>query len=385
MALRPIERFLQLESASGIILFIMAVLAILWANSPLAFIHERFVNALLFVTNDGLMAVFFVAVGLELKRGFLEGQLSHYSQIILPLMAAVGGMMMPALLYLCINRQSPATIQGWATPVATDIAFALGVLSLFGKRVPSALKMFLLALAIFDDLGAIIIIGLFYTSGIAFQYLVLSAVVILALLFLNYRSVQSLKPYLVLGVLLWLCILKAGIHPTIAGVLFALTVPDIPLTQRSPLNRLENALHPWVAYLIMPLFALTDAGFSLHELSLENMSSVVVAGIVWGLFAGKQIGVFGFSWVLIKLGVAKLPRNASWLSFYGVAVLCGIGFTMSLFLGTLSFQNDHTYLAEVRLGVMIASILSGLVGAIILLVAFIKDGTNVHDGGIIVD
>lgn len=385
MPLRPIERFLQLESASGIILFMMAILAILWANSPLQSIHYRFVDTFLFLINEGLMAIFFLAVGLELKRGFKDGQLSQFSQVILPLAAAAGGMIVPIIVYWAINYNNPATMIGWATPVATDIAFALGVLSLFGRKVPSALKLFLLALAIFDDIGAILIIGFFYSSGISYLYLACAAVIVLILLLFNYLSIQSLLLYLLTGVLLWFCLLRAGIHPTISGVLLALTIPYTPHKEDSPLSRLERTLHPWVAFLIMPLFALANAGLSFQGLTLKNLTNDLVAGIIWGLFAGKQIGVFVFSWVLIQLGIAKLPEKTSWLALYGISLLCGIGFTMSLFLGTLSFQNENTYLAEVRLGVIIGSILSGLVGAIILMIAFTKNGAIARDRRNIVD
>lgn len=375
MPIRIVKNFLALESASGIILFVMAVIAMLWANSPYAFVQQQFIDKFLFLINEGLMAVFFLVVGLELKRGYLSGQLSQISQVILSFIAAVGGMVVPALLYYWINYANPDALKGWSTPVATDIAFALGLLSLFGKRVPPALKLFLLVLAIFDDIGAILIIAFFYTGGLAYPFLFASIVCVLILLLLNRLSVQSLIPYLCVGVLLWLALLKSGIHPTIAGVLLALTLPDS--AEHSPLHRLENTLHPWVAYVIMPLFALANAGFSLHTVTIESLTSTVVLGIAIGLFVGKQIGVFLFSGLLIKLRLAVLPEQTTWLQLYGVAILCGIGFTMSLFLGTLSFANENNYLGDVRLGVIIGSLLSGFSGAIVLLIAFTKYGSPI--------
>ena len=370
---RLLGQFLQLESASGVILFLMAVLAMIWANSPLAFLREDFLNVSLFWINDGLMAVFFLVVGLELKRGYLDGRLSSVSQMMLPVVAATGGMVLPALIYIGFNYHSPETIQGWATPVATDIAFALAVLTLFGRRVPGSLKLFLLALAIFDDLGAIVIIALFYSRGLSYLWLSISLALMLALYLLNVLSVRSLWPYLALGVFLWVALLRCGVHPTIGGVLLALAIPDKAADGRSPLRTLENALHPWVAFLIMPLFALANAGFSLDGMTWQVITDQVVMGIALGLFLGKQIGVFGFTWLLVHLRFARLPFQSSWMMLYGVALLCGIGFTMSLFLGTLSFQNGSAiHLAEVRLGVILGSVLSGLTGALVLGMAFAR-------------
>lgn len=373
MPVRFLKQFLQLESSSAYILFIMALVAMILANSPLAFIHQRFIAASLFWINEGLMAIFFLLVGLELKRGFLEGELSHFSQVALPGMAALGGMLMPALVYWGVNHANPVTIKGWATPVATDIAFALGVLSLFGQRVPAGLKIFLMALAIFDDVGAIILITLFYSHGLSYLLLFQAAVLVFILYVCNRLSVLSLIPYLLVGGLLWGSLLHSGVHPTVAGVLLALAIPANEKKEHSPLHRLEQVLNPWVAYLIMPLFALANAGLSFYELSMNNLASLVVLGIVLGLFVGKQIGVFCFSWLLIQCRLAKLPFKCSWAELYGVALLCGIGFTMSLFLGTLSFQHSNIYLAEVRLGVIIGSILSGLAGGIVLLITFSRN------------
>ena len=366
-----VQRFLQLESSSSIILLLAAIIAMIWANSPLVELHDRFIAASLFWINEGFMALFFLLVGLELKRGFMQGELSKVSQAMLPAVAAFGGMLVPALIYWAINHDHPIAAKGWATPVATDIAFAVGVLTLFGRRVPYGLKLFLLALAIFDDIGAIIIIALFYSHGIAYLWLFQSLVLVLILYLFNRLNIRKVIPYLIVGVCLWFALLKSGVHPTISGVLLALTIPTDG--SKSAFNQLENKLHPWVAYLIMPMFALANAGFSLHDLSWDSLREDVVLGIVLGLFVGKQVGVFGFSWLLIRLRFAKLPTHTSWLSLYGVALLCGIGFTMSLFLGTLSFQNEAGYLAEVRLSVIIGSILSGLVGAYVLLIGFARD------------
>jgi len=358
------------ESAGGVVLFAMAILAMAWANSPLAIYHQQFVGKFLFIINDGLMSLFFLVVGLELKRGYLEGQLSKLSEVILPFFAALGGMLIPALIYYWVNADYPALLNGWATPVATDIAFALAVLSLFGRSVPAPLKLFLLVLAIFDDIGAIIIISLFYSSGLSYFFLFLSFLLVTALLLLNYLSIRSLLPYLLIGLLLWLSLFYAGVHPTIAGVLLALTIPGT-----RALHKLEDALSFWVAFIIMPLFALANAGFSLQGLTVHDLSKGVVLGITLGLFLGKQIGVFLFSWVLIQLKFAKLPDQCSWSALYAVSLLCGIGFTMSLFLGTLSFPNEMAYQRDVRLGVMMGSFLSGLLGAIALFIVLKKRGS----------
>jgi NhaA family Na+:H+ antiporter len=356
------------------VLFMMALLAMIWANSSLAFIQQKFLDIFLFWINEGLMAIFFLVVGLELKRGFLEGQLSQLSQVLLPLVAAIGGMVVPALIYCLVNQGNPDTLRGWATPVATDIAFSLGVLSLFGQRVPTSLKLFLLMLAIFDDVGAILIIALFYSSGMSYLWLGAAVAFIFVLVLFHVLAVKRLSFYLLVGVLLWVCILHSGIHPAITGVVLALAVPNDGNRKRSLLHKLETTLHPYVAYGIMPLFALANAGISLEGVSLNTFTEVVVLGIILGLFIGKQLGIFVFSWCLIQLGVAKLPEKSSWVSLYGVALLCGIGFTMSLFLGTLSFENATNYLAEVKLGVITGSILSGLIGAMVLQIAFTKNG-----------
>lgn len=363
--LRKFKQFFSLEATSGVILLLTATMAMIWANSPLAFLHDQFINDYLFWINEGLMTLFFLQIGLEIKQGFLMGKLANLHQVALPLAAAVGGMVVPALLYIVINHHHPETLRAWATPVATDIAFALGALSLLGARVPPQLKLFLLLLAIFDDIGAIIIIATCYSHGLSSVMLLMAAVVVATLYFLNRLNVKSLWAYLVLGVLLWFVIIKSGIHPTVAGVLLALMIPS-SADSSSPLNMLETFLNPLVAYIIMPLFALANAGFSLHGVTLATMSSPVVLGIVAGLFIGKQLGVFGFSWLLIRLKWVAMPAYCTFSELYGVAILCGIGFTMSLFLGTLSFGEASPYLRDVRLGVLLGSLISGIVGLMLL-------------------
>lgn len=363
-----IRDFLQLESASGIILLGAAVLAMIWANSPVGFVYEWFTQRWLFLINEGLMAVFFLLVGLELKRSFIEDQMSSVSDVMLPLASAVGGMIVPAVIYSFFNYDNPVTLKGWATPVATDIAFAVGILSLFGgNQIPNKLKLFLLSLAIYDDLGAILIIAFFYSSGVSVPYLIISGAVIIATLLMNAFNIRFIWVYLAAGFILWYLFLKAGIHPTIAGVVTAFLIPELPYKGVTPIHYLEEKLHPWVAYLIMPLFAMANAGLVFSGMSLSYLWDPVVVGIVLGLFVGKQIGVMGLAWLSMKTTRwAKMPYGTTWLDLYGVSLLCGIGFTMSLFLGTLSFQGYPTYLDEVRLGVILGSILSGVAGYSVL-------------------
>lgn len=372
MPVSLLKQFLRLESLSGIILFIAAIIAICWANSSFRYLYVAFThNTFLFWINEGLMALFFLVVGLELKRSYLEGKFLSIQQIILPLVAAVGGMIVPVMIYIFFNYHDIETLKGWAIPVATDIAFALGVLSLFGTRVPIQLKLFLLALAIFDDIGAIIIIAIWFTHDISYVALMFSLFLLAILYLFNQLAIHRLSLYLLIGIALWYALLKTGVHPTIGGFLLALAIPyHDGESEKSPLHRLEEGLHPWVAYVIVPLFALANAGFSFARFSYEIMRSSIVLGTAIGLFIGKQIGVFGASWLFIRIKFAQLPENTTWLGLYGVALLCGIGFTMSLFLGTLSFQNESLHLAEVRLGVIIGTILSGILGALILTVAF---------------
>jgi Na+:H+ antiporter, NhaA family len=373
--LDAIREFLKLESASGILLMGAGALAVLVANSPLASIYDTLwqvplalsigsfalAKPLLLWINDGLMAVFFLLVGLEIKREFREGELSTIGQALLPAIAAVGGMAGPAFVYYLCNMGDPLALRGWAIPAATDIAFAVGVMSLLGPRVPIGLKVFLLALAIFDDLGSIIIIAIFYTSGLSTLSLVLAAVVLAAMLALNLAGITRIAPYALLGIVLWVCVLKSGVHATLAGVATALLIPMRDSEGESPLKHLEHVLHPWVAFMVVPLFGFANAGVSLAGMSLASLTGGVTLGIAAGLFIGKQIGVFGATFAAVKLGFGRLPEGAGWGSIYGAAMLAGIGFTMSLFIGTLAWESAD-FAAPVRLGVLAGSLVSGLAG-----------------------
>lgn len=368
-----IRDFLQLESASGMVLFAAAVLGMICANSSICYLYDNFTNSWLFIINEGLMAIFFLLVGLELKRGFLEDQFSRASDVLLPLAAAVGGMVVPAVIYSLFNHQNPETVNGWATPVATDIAFAIGVLTMFGKNIPRSLKLFLLSIAIYDDIGAILIIAFFYSHGVSIIYLVLAGLIIGGLLLMNAFKIRFLFLYLLGGFLLWVVFLKGGIHPTIAGVVTAFLIPELPYKGVTPVHYLETKLHPWVAFLIMPLFAFANTGLPLAQVDVAMLLDGVTVGIVLGLFVGKQLGVFGVTWLSMKTTQwAKMPSGTTWMEIYGISLLCGIGFTMSLFLGTLSFQGHSHYIDEVRLGVIIGSILSGIAGASVLALAINK-------------
>lgn len=371
-----LRRFLASEAAGGVVLMVVAAIALIVANSPLATIYFDTLHAyvgglsVLHWINDGLMAVFFLLVGLEIKREMLDGQLSTWSRRVLPGIAAAGGMLAPALIYVALNRGSPETLRGWAIPAATDIAFALGVISLLGRRVPGSLKIFLAALAILDDLGAVIIIALFYTAELSGLYLGLAGLTVGALIALNRFGVRSLAPYLALGVALWWFVLQSGVHATLAGVLLALTIPIhktpiAPESKTSPLHRLEHAIAPMVAFAVVPIFGFANAGVSFAGMSVGDLLAPVPLGIAAGLFIGKQIGVFGFSWIAIRLNWADLPADATWRQFYGVALLCGIGFTMSLFIGLLAFENASLQEAA-KLGVLAGSLLSGLCGFLLL-------------------
>ncbi len=373
-----LSRFMQSESASGLLLISAAVLAMTINNSPLSFLYQglldipvvvqvgalKIAKPLLLWINDGLMALFFLLIGLEVKREMLEGQLRQPSQLVLPGAAAVGGMLIPALVYWWLNHDNPAAASGWAIPMATDIAFALGVLALLGKRVPVALKLFLMTLAIIDDLGAIIVIALFYSNELSNLSLILAAVFLSILIVMNRLGVSKLTPYMVIGLFLWVCVLKSGVHATLAGVALALTIPlrnrdDSP----SPLLTLEHALHPWVAFAILPLFAFANAGVPLDGLSLESFMHPVPLGITAGLLLGKTLGVFGFTWLIIQTGWAKLPQDANWGQILGLSILCGIGFTMSLFVGSLAFVPEvSVYAGMDRVGILTGSILAALIG-----------------------
>ena len=374
-----LRRLSQHEAFGGILLMIAAGLALAVANSPLLPAYDGFLEAKLAITingtglakplilwiNDGLMAVFFLLVGLELKREMRQGKLRNPADVVLPGMAALGGMAVPALVFVAINRASPATIGGWAIPTATDIAFALGVLALAGPRVPASLKMFLLTLAILDDLGAIIIIAVFYTHGLNLTYLALAFLPLAGLLALNLRGSAMLAPALMLGAVMWVLVLKSGVHATLAGVVTAFCIPLTDRTGASPLHRLEHALTPWVNFAIIPLFAFANAGVVLAGLSLADLAAPLPLGAGLGLFLGKMVGVFGVTWAMIRLGLAQLPEGAGWSQIFGIACLAGIGFTMSLFIGGLSF-DDQALMNQVRLGVLAGSFLAGVLGWAVL-------------------
>lgn len=373
------NRLIRHDAAGGVVLMIAAVLAMGVANSPLNDAYQALFNIKLSVlfdgqglskplilwVNDGLMAIFFFLIGLELKREMLEGKLRNPRDIILPGFAAVGGMALPALIFTALNWNSPATLRGWAIPAATDIAFAVGVLALLGKRAPASLKVFLLTLAILDDLGAIIIIATFYTAKLNLTYLAL-ALIPIAGLWLHHRlRAHRIAPLVLLGIILWVLVLKSGVHATLAGVITAFFVPLKDRFGKSPLHALENGLTPYVKFLIVPLFAFANAGVVLAGMTLADLTQPLPMGIALGLLMGKLIGVFGFTWLLIKSGAARLPAGANWLHIFGVAALAGIGFTMSLFIGSLSF-TDMAQMNAVRLGVLSGSIVSACLGFAVL-------------------
>ena len=380
----PFKWFFKLEAASGLMLLISAVVALILSNSTFANdyfdilsthisigIKEAKIDlSVIHWINDALMAIFFFVVTLEIKREFLQGELSRPKQALLPIIGAFGGMLVPALFYIYFNYESGETIQGWAIPSATDIAFSIGVLSLLGSRVPISLKVFLTALAIIDDLGAIIIIALFYSSELQYVYLILMFVSFLVLILFNKLKIKTFIPYLFVGIFLWYFTFNSGIHSTISGVLLAITIPHRGSEKDfSLLLKLEHKLSPYVAFGIMPLFALANAGVSLTGISVNSLLNPVPLGIVCGLFFGKQIGVFVFSLIAVKFNIAEMPTNSNWLKFYAVGILTGIGFTMSLFVGNLAFANDIQYLSGVKIGVLTGSLLSTVCGYFLLLIA----------------
>ncbi len=380
-----LREFLTSEAAGGVILMATAILAMIVANSPLAdgyfhLLHTSTGPVLsdklgpmtphLWI-NDALMAVFFLLVGLEIKREFVDGRLVTWQQRRLPFIAALGGMAAPALVFLAITAKSPGLSQGWAIPAATDIAFAIGVMALLGSRVPTALKLFLTTVAIVDDMGAVVIIAIAYTASIKGAALLSAAIIFGAMMAMNRAGVRNLVPYLIGFVLLWFAVLVSGVHATIAGVLAAFTVPVVttpgtPDSPDSPLHKLEHALHPWSAFLIVPLFGFANAGISLDGFSLESLLEPLPLGIAAGLFFGKQLGIFSLIWGAVKLGIAQRPRGSTWLQVYGLSVLCGIGFTMSLFIGMLAFASSPVLIEEAKLGVIAGSLLSGVLGYVIL-------------------
>lgn len=372
--------FLDTQASGGLMLMMTALTALLLANSPLAPVYFGVLGTYLgplkvgHWINDGLMAVFFLVVGLEIKREVLDGQLSTWSRRVLPGVAALGGMAVPALVFLAFNAADPVAARGWAIPSATDIAFALGVLSLLGSRVPTSLKVFLTALAITDDLGAVLIIALFYSSDLSVLHLAGAAAVVLALITLNRNRITVLWPYLFLGPILWWLVFGSGVHATIAGVLLALTIPlhhtpGKPDAAHSPLHRLEHALHPWSTFLVIPIFGFANAGVSFAGLGLDALTSNLTLGVAAGLVFGKVVGVFGSSMLVIRLGLADVPMGAGRMQLLGVALLCGIGFTMSLFIGLLAFAPSPLLQEEVKIGILLGSLVAGLLGYGVLRVA----------------
>ncbi|MGX5201100.1 Na+/H+ antiporter NhaA [Aliikangiella sp. IMCC44632] len=382
--MKHLESFFKKESAAGLLLILATIVALILKNTHLLDHYEAFLHLpievrvgpleidkpLLLWINDGLMAIFFFLIGLEIKRELLEGSLSQWSQISLPAIAAVGGMLVPALFYLAFNHSDEFASKGWAIPTATDIAFALGILSLLGDRVPISLKVFLTALAILDDLGAIIIIALFYTSELSLLSIGIACFALSTLVLLNYLNVAKRAAYLFFGLILWVSVLKSGVHATLAGVALAFTIPMVSQSKQgrkfSMLKQTEHALHSWVAYLILPLFAFVNAGVDILNISPEKLLGNVPVGIFLGLFLGKQLGVFLFAWLAIKLGWAKLPQNSNWLMLYGVSALTGIGFTMSLFVNSLAFNDSQIFESADKLSIMVASFCSGTLGFILV-------------------
>jgi NhaA family Na+:H+ antiporter len=374
-----LRAFFESSAAGGIVLMGAAAFAMIVANSPLAPAYfgalKTYIGplSLLHWINDLLMAVFFLLVGLEIKREFLDGQLATWPRRVLPGVAAAGGMIAPGLVFVALNIGSGETLRGWAIPAATDIAFALGVLALLGNRVPVSLKIFLTALAIIDDLGAVIIIAAFYTADLAMAWLAGALAVVAALAILNRMNVRSLVPYLVLGAVLWVLVLKSGVHATLAGVVLALTIPlqdaDGRADDHAPLLTLEHAIQPWVAFAIVPVFGFANAGVSLAGFSLATLLAPLPLGIAAGLFVGKQIGVFGTTFLAVRMGWADRPEDATWPQVYGVSLLCGIGFTMSLFIGLLAFPASPLLQDQVKVGVLAGSIISAVIGTLVLLMA----------------
>lgn len=398
MALRYIRNFIRTESAGGIILFAVAILALVLDNSPLRPYYEEIFKTpfivkfgeigiekpLILWINEGLMAIFFLSVGLEIKREIMSGELSSFNKISLPAIAAIGGIIVPAAIYVFFNWGNEYNLRGWAIPTATDIAFALGVLSLLGARIPLSLKVFVMALAIFDDIGAIIIIAAFYTTDISFMLLVLAGFCLFLLYLLNRYNVSRQEAYFLVGLALWALVLQSGVHATLAGVAIAFAIPHTIDGQpgKSPLRELEQRLMPWVAYVVLPVFALGNAGVSFEGMEFSHFLGPVPLGIALGLLIGKQVGIFGSTWLAIKMGFADMPARTNWLAIYGASVICGIGFTMSLFIGTLAFRTIGTqHAALVRFGVLAGSVLAGVIGYIVLRAAtkeFIPVSTIAH-------
>lgn len=386
MPLRFMREFIKLESAAGIVLFVTAVLAILIDNTPLATYYESFFRVvinfsigdfkiekpLLLWVNDGFMSIFFLLIGLEIKREMMVGELNSVAKAILPGIAAIGGMLIPALIYACVNWHDPVSIRGWAIPTATDTAFSLAILSLLGSRIPVSLKIFLTALAIFDDIGAIIVMAIFYSHNVSIYLLMAALGLVLALFLLNYLNVQRPAAYCIVGTILWACVLKSGIHATLAGIVVALAIPlgDADHAGKSLLRTMEHRLHPWVAFGILPVFAFANAGVSFAGFGFHHLFSPVPIGIALGLFIGKQLGIWGATMLAVKARFVELPTGTTPLGVYGMSLTAGVGFTMSLFIGTLAFHSAGDYAAFVRFGVIFGSLLSGLLGYWVLRFAY---------------
>ncbi|SFV53935.1 Na+/H+ antiporter NhaA type [hydrothermal vent metagenome] len=387
---QKVSEFLKKDSAGGILLITATIFALILVNSPLENIYHMFLHLHLSISigdfildksflhwiNDGLMAIFFLVVGLEVKREIIDGNLSSIREISLPAIAAIGGMLVPALFYLYFNSGDEVAMRGWAIPTATDIAFALGILSLLGNRVPLSLKIFLMALAIIDDLGAIVIIALFYTSEISMLSTYVALISLTILIIFNILGYSRKSLYFVVGLILWISVLKSGVHATLAGVALAFTIPFKAKDEKgqifSPIKEIEHGLHPWITFFILPLFAFVNAGVDLRVIELNQMTNSVPLGIIAGLFLGKQIGVFGFSFIAIKLKIASLPKDSSWLMLYGVSILTGIGFTMSLFITSLAFTDDALFAYTDKLAIIVATLLSSVIGYLVLKVAISK-------------
>jgi len=380
-----IKNFLKMEASGGIVLMGAAVLAMIAANSPAKDLYAYFLDTpvevrvgalqiakpLFLWVNDGLMAIFFFLVGLELKREFLEGELSRPANVLLPAVGAVGGVVVPVAIFVWLNSGDAAAMRGWAIPAATDIAFALGILMLLGSRVPLSLKVFLVSLAIFDDLGAIVIIAIFYSTDLSTGALIVGALCLSILGLMNWRGVNTVSPFILVGIIMWIAVLKSGVHATLAGVALAAFIPmrDSTDSSHSPLRGLEHDLHSMVAFGVLPLFAFVNSGISLSGVSFADLLHPVPLGIAAGLFIGKQVGIFLLCFLAIKVGLARLPDGANWGSLYGVSILCGVGFTMSLFVGSLAFENvtlDPEVIFDERLGIILGSLLSGVAGYIVL-------------------
>ena len=390
---QKIYTFLKSDSVGGILLIFTTLLALLLVNSPFSDIYTSILHVPVEVrigalhidktlhhwVSDGLMAIFFLAIGLEVKREILEGHLSSFSQVILPAIAAIGGIIVPALIYTLLNGGDPTAMRGWAIPTATDIAFALGILSLL-PRVPVSLKIFLMALAIIDDLGAIIIIALFYTTELSMLSIFIASASLIVLILFNRLGFSRKSIFFMVGLILWVSVLKSGVHATIAGVLFALTIPlsakDETKKDFSPLKEIEHGLHPWITFFILPMFAFVNAGVDMRNLSIDEALGNVPLGIAFGLFLGKQLGVFGLSWLAIKLKIASMPQDSSWLMLYGVSVLTGIGFTMSLFVDSLAFVDDRLFAYADKLAILFGTLMSAVLGYIILKFAILQKEYN---------